>query len=1699
MRKSMRWMVVSLVLLLCLFVMPVLANAASSITLPEGLLTIEEEAFMGAASLERVSVPEGTTSIGARAFANSSLQYIELPASVESIADDAFEGCDELEVYAPEGSYAAEWWESMEKPAPASDFEYSILNGECTITKYVGSAAEVMIPSKIEQCPVTEIGACAFMECYSPTNIIIPEGVTSIGDRAFYACGRLSSMVIPEGVTSIGDRAFAGCVSLSSMVIPGSVETIQDEAFYNCSNLSNIVISEGVINIGSWAFYECSSLSSIVIPDSVISIGKAAFYSCSSLSSIVISDGVENIEDSTFYNCYSLTSIIIPDSVTSIGRWAFEECSSLSSIVIPDSVTSVGEGAFEECSSLNSIVIPDSVESIEDSTFYNCYSLTNIIIPDSVTSIGSWAFYKCSSLTNISIPDSVASIGNYAFYCSSLSSIVIPDNVESIEPYTFYNCYSLTNIIIPNSVTSIGSWAFHKCSSLISISIPEGVTSIGNDAFSECSSLISISIPEGVTSIGNDAFSECSSLISISIPNSVTAIGDYAFAYCSSLTSIFIPDGVVSIRDYTFALCSSLTRIYIPDSVTNIADSAFLSCYRRKIYCEPGSYAQAYAEEKNIPFSTDPFPKVDLHVVTTGDETGDWLTVTVEPTSALESYTYQYLLYQDGVLVQQTDYIRDDEMAFQIGEAGGYRVAVNAKVSSGRVITAHSKTLYFSQATHDRISGRVLNEAGSGLGGVSVCLSNADTDEIIDWAVTNASGLWSVRLPSNADSLIVSFDAEGYTFSPDRIEMSADTGSQVEDAVASIAAEEGETVSFTVNTPSIVVGTEAHFTVFTSDYECVRLIVDGVAYEKYPVFNGSCEVYRIFTKAGDRSVQFQGCTNDVWYTISEAQTLEVTSYGTLATPAFSIPGKHTLGTDLQIEWTAVENAEEYTVYLHHNGNSRVIDTVKADAELGCKIDSICFPEAGQYSVEVIATGYGYSQKSCSAPFEVIAPSMTLVIETPLPSSETVRYVVGDTFYLKVQNPNQRPVQIRITTPKGEPWYYPQAGTVSDAIIQTQYVCEETGQYVIEAFGYAGTAMTLPENSIATDRVNITVQPSEITDVRVGNGYGNQLIFDTSYIHAKTNNAVEFVKVYEGSTLLTTLTYEENCTEVNYVRTFAGSIPKATEGKHTIRFEAYDGEGNVAKRSFVYYAVTDAALSVPQYPVQSGLSMLKYPDLTDEVTTLYLSDALTVLGTYGDDLYYVELDECSGYVPKAAVFPYSPEDRAAIDPEITVAQKEYVGKEENGVTNHAVKVQWTLASLPEGAYMMAGLVKTGSEEQEELKRVETAGELSGNLLYYEADFEEVNCLYNAVVAVYTQDHKLLTRCFDSVYVYESYEQYKIYHDPDKIDLAFRSSAKEFSKTLLEESAFLAHDAYVEGYCSTDLSRDLGFNDVKTYNYSKNYTDGFEAGHSVAFSLGWKDVLDENAEVVRLYAVVLRGTQELNEWLSNFNIKEGTYPYGFNTAASDVYKELIDYMVEYGKEGKSLRECKIWLTGHSRGAAVANLLSVVYLRSTLGISPDNIYTYCFATPNCVKESASHVKTYVRNYVLGGDIIPYVPMQGAGWQYRRFGETEIIENGSYGLNSPYSAEYFSESLRFYVPTPHKFMDVVYPAIAKILPAYLKEDGPDWPKLWWHVFNELSDSELTIIVGAGMLDLLFGDFDAALIDPTHDMETYLNYIIDR
>lgn len=95
--------------IIALLVTGYLPAYADILSLPSNVPRIEEETFYGDISLEEVQIPFGTTYIGPRAFGYTSVEYVHIPVTVDTIADDAFEGSGSVVISSPARAYAREY------------------------------------------------------------------------------------------------------------------------------------------------------------------------------------------------------------------------------------------------------------------------------------------------------------------------------------------------------------------------------------------------------------------------------------------------------------------------------------------------------------------------------------------------------------------------------------------------------------------------------------------------------------------------------------------------------------------------------------------------------------------------------------------------------------------------------------------------------------------------------------------------------------------------------------------------------------------------------------------------------------------------------------------------------------------------------------------------------------------------------------------------------------------------------------------------------------------------------------------------------------------------------------------------------------------------------------------------------------------------------------------------------------------------------------------------------------------------------------------------------------------------------------------------------------------------------------------------------------------------------------------------------
>lgn len=204
---------------------------------------------------------------------------------------------------------------------------------------------------------------------------------------------------------------------------------------------------------------------------------------------------------------------------------------------------------------------------------------------------------------------------------------------------------------------------------------------------------------------------------------------------------------------------------------------------------------------------------------------------------------------------------------------------------------------------------------------------------------------------------------------------------------------------------------------------------------------------------------------------------------------------------------------------------------------------------------------------------------------------------------------------------------------------------------------------------------------------------------------------------------------------------------------------------------------------------------------------------------------------------------------------------------------------------------------------------------------------------------------------------------------ELDSALLQDNAAMNNTLAVNSVRLADACYDGQEAMKGKMNALGF-EVLISDYSECT---FGEDH-VAYTLARKKVL-AGGEAFFIYALAIRGTNGVYEWISNLAV-EGNLPFhgGFAGAANNLFSAVEKYITT-PKEKNIL-----WVTGHSRGAAVANYFAGAMMNGNPYVPEKSIHAYTFACPSVTKKPNKSQNIY--NFNFREDIVPQVPL--ASWGY-------------------------------------------------------------------------------------------------------------------
>lgn len=208
----------------------------------------------------------------------------------------------------------------------------------------------------------------------------------------------------------------------------------------------------------------------------------------------------------------------------------------------------------------------------------------------------------------------------------------------------------------------------------------------------------------------------------------------------------------------------------------------------------------------------------------------------------------------------------------------------------------------------------------------------------------------------------------------------------------------------------------------------------------------------------------------------------------------------------------------------------------------------------------------------------------------------------------------------------------------------------------------------------------------------------------------------------------------------------------------------------------------------------------------------------------------------------------------------------------------------------------------------------------------------------------------------------------------------------------------------------LGEMFGLLDVRNYDEEDflSVAGGVDPDDVSEFVIGHKPVT-YNGKTKEVIFLAFRGTNGTpREWSSNFDVGSDTNNYtsmtgshpqwtnksnhkGFDVTGNRVWQLIFQYMIETGLAASATPKT-FFITGHSRGAAIANVVGA-YIEDNTSMET---FVYTFATPYTTTATNTGSYKSIFNIINTDDLVTYLPLKN--WGFKRYGTDKCISVEDY-----------------------------------------------------------------------------------------------------
>lgn len=258
-------------------------------------------------------IPAGTEVIDFAAFEGGSVSSLSFPEGLTTVSDNAFTGCVQLkgEIILPSTMETIGGYGFSNNP----QITFVDLGGTKSIggSSFYSCAAltDIDFGDRLES-----IGAQAFGLGVPLFEVILPDTVTSIGDSAFTNNNALVKVHIGAGLQSGFDSIFTGCNNLAEITVSENnpVYSAQDNVLYG-----NVTYEEGATDYYGKPLYSGKHLllalptieaTELEIADGTEYIDNQAVRNLANLERVVLPESIKGLYTGAFNGCNALKEVV---------------------------------------------------------------------------------------------------------------------------------------------------------------------------------------------------------------------------------------------------------------------------------------------------------------------------------------------------------------------------------------------------------------------------------------------------------------------------------------------------------------------------------------------------------------------------------------------------------------------------------------------------------------------------------------------------------------------------------------------------------------------------------------------------------------------------------------------------------------------------------------------------------------------------------------------------------------------------------------------------------------------------------------------------------------------------------------------------------------------------------------------------------------------------------------------------------------------------------------------------------------------------------------------------------------------------------------------------------------------------------------------------------------------------------------------